>query len=59
MFVVRGNIATVTRVKVARLLGTETVIESGVDEGDVVVVDGHLLLTNGARVNVRDPKAGA
>jgi multidrug efflux system membrane fusion protein len=59
VFVVRGNIATVTRVKVARLLGTETVIESGVDEGDVVVVDGHLLLTNGARVNVRDPKAGA
>ena len=59
MFVVRDNIAKVTRVKVARLLGTETVIETGIDEGDVVVTDGHLLLTDGARVNVREPKAGA
>jgi multidrug efflux system membrane fusion protein len=59
VFVVRDNIATLTRVKVARLLGAETVIEAGIDEGDVVVTDGHLLLTSGARVNVREPKAGA
>jgi multidrug efflux system membrane fusion protein len=54
VFVVRENIATVTRVKVARLLGAETVIETGLDEGDVVVTDGHLLLTNRARVNIRE-----
>src|SRR5215470_1750140 len=59
VFVVRDNIATVTRVKVARLLGAESVIETGIDEGDVVVIDGHLLLTNGARVSFRDPKPGA
>jgi multidrug efflux system membrane fusion protein len=50
VFVVRDNIAAATRVKVARLLGAETVIETGIDEGDVVVTDGHLLLTDGARV---------
>jgi RND family efflux transporter MFP subunit len=59
VYVLRDNIAKVTRVKVARLLGVETVIETGIDEGDVVVTDGHLLLTDGARVNVREPKAGA
>jgi multidrug efflux system membrane fusion protein len=52
VFVVRDNIATVTRVTVARLLGAETVIETGID-------DGHLLLTDRARVNAREPKAGA
>ena len=58
VFVVKDNVATVTPVKVARLLGVETVIESGLNEGDVVVTDGHLLLTNGARVTVRQRKAG-
>jgi membrane fusion protein, multidrug efflux system len=58
VFVVKDNVATVTPVKVARLLGAETVIESGLNEGDVVVTDGHLLLTNGARVTVRQRKAG-
>lgn len=59
VYVVKDNVATVTHVKVARLLGEETVIESGVNDGDVVVTDGHLLLTNGARVTVRERKAGA
>ena len=58
VFVVRDNIATVIRVKVARLLGAETVIETGLDEGDVVVTDGHLLLTDRARVNIREAKTG-
>jgi len=31
----------------ARLLGEETVIESGLSDSDVVVTDGHLLLVNG------------
>jgi len=44
---------------VARLLGTETVIESGLADGDVVVTEGHLLLTNAGRVTVRERKAGA
>ena len=59
VYLVKDNVATVTPVKVARLLGAETVIESGLSDGDVVVTDGHLLLTNGARVTVREHKAGA
>jgi RND family efflux transporter MFP subunit len=59
VFVVKNNVATVTPVKIARLLGAETVIESGLNDGDIVVTEGHLLLTNGARVTVRERKAGA
>jgi RND family efflux transporter MFP subunit len=59
VYVVKDNIATVTPVKVARSLGTEAVIESGVKEGDVVVTDGHLLLTDGAHVAVRQSRSGA
>jgi RND family efflux transporter MFP subunit len=59
VYVVRDNIAIVTPVKVARSLGSESVIESGVKEGDVVVTDGHLLLTDKARVTVRERKPGA
>jgi RND family efflux transporter MFP subunit len=55
VFVVRDNIATVTRIKVARVLGAEIVVESGIDEGDVVVTE-HLLLTDRARV--REARAG-
>jgi multidrug efflux system membrane fusion protein len=59
VYVVNDNVATVTPVKVSRLLGAETVIASGVNDGDVVVTDGHLLLNDGARVNVRERAAGA
>jgi len=58
IYVVRDNVATVTPVKVARSLGSESVIESGLKEGDVVVTDGHLLLTDKARVAVRERKPG-
>jgi membrane fusion protein, multidrug efflux system len=59
VFVVQDNIATVRPIKPARSFGGETVIESGLAAGDVVVTDGHLQLTNGARVTIREPKAGA
>ena len=59
VFVVRDNIATVRPVTVARLLGAETVIESGLAGGDVVVTDGHLQLTDGARVRIRESWPGA
>jgi RND family efflux transporter MFP subunit len=58
VFVVRDNLAIVTPVAVARLLGNETVLQSGLSEGDVVVTDGHLLLTDKVRVTVRGSKAG-
>jgi membrane fusion protein, multidrug efflux system len=59
VYVVKDNVAHVTPVKVARSLGSETVIESGLEENDVVVTDGHLLLTDKARVAVRERKPGA
>ena len=40
-------------VKVERLQGGDAVIASGVAAGDVVVIDGHLRLTPGARVSER------
>lgn len=57
VFVVKDGVATVQSVKVERIVGNETVIESGLSGGETVVTNGHLLLTNGARVTVR--KAGA
>jgi membrane fusion protein, multidrug efflux system len=59
VFVVKNNAATVQPVKVARILGEETVLESGLEGGETVVTEGHLLLTSGARVNVRTAKAGS
>jgi len=58
VYVIKDNVAIVTPVKVARLLGDETVLESGLADGDVVVTDGHLLLTDGVHVTVRERKAG-
>jgi multidrug efflux system membrane fusion protein len=57
VFVVKDGIATVKAIKVDRTMGTETVIESGLESDEIVVTNGHLLLTNGARVAIR--KAGA
>ena len=57
VFVVKEGIAKVQSVKVERVVGTETVIESGLSGGETVVTNGHLLLTDGARVTIR--KAGA
>ncbi len=59
VFVVKDNVAVVTPVTVARLLGDETVLQSGLSEGDLVVTDGHLLLTDKVRVVVRGRKTGA
>jgi multidrug efflux system membrane fusion protein len=59
VFVVKNNAATVQPVKVARILGEETVLESGLEGGETVVTEGHLLLTSGARVAVRTAKAGS
>jgi membrane fusion protein, multidrug efflux system len=59
VFVVTDGVAQVRNVKVGRIVGAETVIDSGLSGGETVVTNGHLLLTNGARVTIREPKAGA
>jgi multidrug efflux system membrane fusion protein len=55
VFVVAKNVATVRHVMVARQVGNETVIASGLKGGEAVVIEGQLLLSNGRRVNPRAP----
>ena len=54
VFVIKDGVARVQPVKVARVQQHETVLESGLDGGETVVTDGHLRLTNGARVAPRN-----
>jgi RND family efflux transporter MFP subunit len=58
VYVVRDHKAVVVPVKVARMMGSETAITDGLKEGDVVVTDGHLQLTDGAAVAPRERKTG-
>jgi multidrug efflux system membrane fusion protein len=53
VFVVKDNVATVRPVKVERTVDGQSVIESGLEAGDVVVTDGQLLLSNGTKVTLR------
>ena len=58
VFVVKDGTVRVQDVKVARTLGSESVIEQGLDGGETVVTDGHLLLNNGSKVAPRERKTG-
>jgi RND family efflux transporter MFP subunit len=55
VFVVKDGVATVQKVAVGRVVGAESIIDSGLSGGETVVTNGHLLLTNGAKVTVRKP----
>jgi hypothetical protein len=59
VFVVKNGVAAVTPVKIARVLETETVLESGLEGNETVVVEGHLRLTNGSRVTTAERNAGS
>jgi membrane fusion protein, multidrug efflux system len=59
VYVVKDATATVRPVTVARTLEGEAVIAKGLEDGETVVVDGQLLLTNGAKVSARERKAGS
>jgi hypothetical protein len=57
VFVVKDNTATVRPVKIERTVDGLAVVESGIEEGDVVVTDGQLLLSSGTKVTIRAGKA--
>jgi membrane fusion protein, multidrug efflux system len=59
VFVVRDGAAYVEPVKVARVIGGESVLSGELKGGEVVVTNGQLLLSNGTKVAVREPKAGS
>jgi membrane fusion protein, multidrug efflux system len=61
VYVVKADKTAESRlVKVARTVAGETVIADGLTEGEQVVIDGQLRLTNGAKVEVKqaDAKTG-
>jgi multidrug efflux system membrane fusion protein len=59
VFVVKDGVARVRPVKVARVLDSETVLESGLQGGETVVTEGQLQINDGSRVIPREPKAGS
>jgi RND family efflux transporter MFP subunit len=59
VFVIKNEAATVQPVKVDRTIDGESVITEGLAGGEVVVTDGLLLLAEGSKVSVRQPKAGS
>jgi RND family efflux transporter MFP subunit len=56
VFVVENGVAKVRKIEKGRQVGSETVILSGLKDGETVVTEGHLRLSNGARVSIRPPK---
>ncbi|MDZ4367835.1 MAG: efflux RND transporter periplasmic adaptor subunit [Afipia sp.] len=59
VFVVKDGKAQVRPVTVSRTSEGMSVIDSGLEGGESIVVDGQLLLTNGTAVEPRSRKAGA
>jgi RND family efflux transporter MFP subunit len=59
VFVVKDGAAMVQPVSVARVWGTNSVIQKGLGGGETVVVNGQLLLSNGSKVETREAKAGS
>ncbi len=59
VFVVKDGVATQQPVTVARSIDGESVISKGLSDGDSVVTAGHLLLSNGTKVTIREAKASS
>jgi RND family efflux transporter MFP subunit len=59
VFVVTNNQVHVRPVTVSRVVGNQSVIASGLEHGETVITEGHLLLREGAQVAVRPRRAGA
>ena len=57
VYVVKDGVATVRNVTVERTVDGMTAIETGLEEGEMVVTDGQLQLINGTKVSVRTPKS--
>ncbi len=59
VFVVKDDTAMVQPITVARTIDGQSVISIGLNGGEAVVTTGHLLLSNGTKVAVRDAKVGS
>ena len=58
VFVVKDGAASVQPVTVARVIGSESVIATGLKGDETVVTNGQLQLSNGTKVAPREAKAG-
>jgi RND family efflux transporter MFP subunit len=56
VFIVDNGRVKVQPVTVERTVDNQSVISKGLAGGEIVVTDGHLLLSSGTRVNVRSPR---
>jgi membrane fusion protein, multidrug efflux system len=59
VFVIQNNAAVVRAVKVAWTIDDQSAIESGLQDGEIVVTDGQLQLSNGTRVTIRGGRAAS
>jgi len=57
VYVVKNNAVAVRNVTVERTVDGVSAIEKGLEEGEVVVIDGQLQLSNGTKVTIRGGKA--
>ena len=48
-----------TQVKVARVMDSQSILESGLEGGELVVTEGHVQIIDGSRVSAREGKAGS
>lgn len=59
VFVVNGDTVEVRPIKVERVIDNQSVISQGLEGGETVVTDGHLQLSNGAKVAPRTRPAAS
>lgn len=59
VFVIKDGAASVAPVKVARTLESGTILESGLNGGEMVVTEGQILLKDGTKVSAREVKTGS
>ena len=57
VFVVKDGVAKVRPIEVERTVDNQSVIRKGLEDGEMIVTDGQLLLVDGSRVSPRKPKA--
>ena len=55
VYIAKGNIAEFRLIKAGPIVGDETIIESGVEADEMVVIDGHMRLGPNAPITVRPP----
>jgi membrane fusion protein, multidrug efflux system len=54
VYIIENNVAHIRPIKVSRFQDDRDVVVEGLNGGETIVVDGALLLTDGAKVNIRN-----